>query len=111
MDAYLQLKTSASEQLRGRIMIDSPGFDADSQRNATLRLTSHIIDLSDLVLVFFDARHPEPGAMRDTLAHLVGQTIKRPGSRSASANWYRKVSTAWFATWARTASRCWLPAT
>jgi len=78
VDAYLQLKTSASEQLRGRILIDSPGFDADSQRNATLRLTSHIIDLSDLVLVFFDARHPEPGAMRDTLTHLVGHTISRP---------------------------------
>jgi len=30
------------------------------------------------VLVFFDARHPEPGAMRDTLAHLVGETIHRP---------------------------------
>jgi hypothetical protein len=40
-------------------------------------LTDHIIDLSDLVLVFFDARHPEPGAMRDTLTHLVGDTIHR----------------------------------
>lgn len=78
VDTYLQLKTSPSEKLRGRIMIDSPGFDADSQRTATLRLTDHIIDLSDLVLVFFDARHPEPGAMRDTLAHLVGDTIHRP---------------------------------
>ena len=78
VDTYLQLKTSPSEKLRGRIMIDSPGFDADSQRTATLRLTNHIIDLSDLVLVFFDARHPEPGAMRDTLAHLVGETIHRP---------------------------------
>ncbi len=78
VDTYLQLKTSPSERLRGRIIIDSPGFDADSQRDATLRLTDHIIDLSDLVLVFFDARHPEPGAMRDTLAHLVGQTIHRP---------------------------------
>lgn len=29
-----------------------PGFDADSQRTSTLRLTQHIIDLSDLVLVF-----------------------------------------------------------
>jgi hypothetical protein len=77
VDAYLQLKTSTSEKLRGRIVIDSPGFDADSQRDATLRLSDHIIDLSDLVLVFFDARHPEPGAMRDTLAHLVGQTIHR----------------------------------
>ncbi|MGB5260528.1 MAG: dynamin family protein [Gammaproteobacteria bacterium] len=78
VDTYLQLKTSASDKLHGRIIIDSPGFDADSQRNATLRLTDHIIDLSDLVLVFFDARHPEPGAMRDTLRHLVGDTIHRP---------------------------------
>ena len=78
VDSYLQLKTRPSEKVRGRIIIDSPGFDADSQRNATLRLTDHIIDISDLVLVFFDARHPEPGAMRDTLEHLVGDTIHRP---------------------------------
>lgn len=78
IDTYLQLKSSPSERLRGRILIDSPGFDADAQRTATLRITDHIIDLSDLVLVFFDARHPEPGAMRDTLKHLVADTINRP---------------------------------
>ena len=78
IDTYLQLKTCPSEALRGKILIDSPGFDADAQRTATLRITNHIIDLSDLVLVFFDARHPEPGAMRDTLKHLVGETIGRP---------------------------------
>ena len=80
VDAYLQLKTSSSERLRGKILIDSPGFDADEQRTSTLRITDHIIDLSDLVLVFFDARHPEPGAMQDTLEHLVSDTIKRPDS-------------------------------
>ncbi len=80
IDSYLQLKTYPSERLRGRILIDSPGFDADAQRNATLRIADHIIDLSDLVLVFFDARHPEPGAMRDTLRHLVGRTINRADS-------------------------------
>ena len=80
IDAYLQLKTCNSDQLRGRIVIDSPGFDADAQRSATLRLTNHIIDLSDLVLVFFDARHPEPGAMSDTLAHLVRATKDRADS-------------------------------
>ena len=77
LDTYLQLKTSDSEELRGRIFIDSPGFDADEQRTATLRITNQIIDISDLVLVFFDARHPEPGAMRDTLEHLVAGTLKR----------------------------------
>ena len=80
IDAYLQLKTCASERLRGKIIIDSPGFDADAQRTSTLRITDHIIDLSDLVLVFFDGRHPEPGAMRDTLDHLVDKTIRRPDS-------------------------------
>lgn len=80
IDAYLQMKTSSSDKLSGKIIIDSPGFDADEQRNAILRLTDHIVDLSDLVLVFFDARHPEPGAMQDTLDHLVGHTINRSDS-------------------------------
>ncbi|MCW9024608.1 MAG: dynamin family protein [Gammaproteobacteria bacterium] len=75
VNSYLQMKTCASEQLKGSIFIDSPGFDADEQRTSTLRITDYIIDLSDLVLVFFDARHPEPGAMRDTLKHLVTNKI------------------------------------
>lgn len=80
IDAYLQLKTCPSEGVRGKIMIDSPGFDADAQRTATLRITNYIIDLSDLVLVFFDARHPEAGTMHDTLGHLVAQSVVRPDS-------------------------------
>lgn len=78
IDSYLQLKTCRAESLRGRIFIDSPGFDADQQRTSTLHIIKHIIDLSDLVLVFFDARHPEPGAMGDTLQHLVAETVSRP---------------------------------
>ncbi|MHC4922318.1 MAG: dynamin family protein, partial [Planctomycetota bacterium] len=78
IDTYLQLKTCPSEVLRGKIIIDSPGFDADAQRTSTLRITNHMIGLSDLVLVFFDARHPEAGAMRDTLRHLVRSSIGRP---------------------------------
>ncbi|WP_321325263.1 dynamin family protein [Thiomicrorhabdus sp.] len=77
IDNYLQLKTTNADVLKGKILIDSPGFDADSQRDSTLRITNHIINMSDLVLVFFDARHPEPGAMRDTLEHLVATTIAR----------------------------------
>lgn len=78
---YLQLKTLSSERIKGKILIDSPGFDADSQRDAILKITSHIVEMSDLVLVFFDARHPEPGAMRDTLKHLVATTV---GHRDAN---------------------------
>ncbi len=61
IDAYLRLKTCPSERVKGLILIDSPGFDADAQRTATLRITDYIMDLSDLVLVLFDANRPEPG--------------------------------------------------
>jgi hypothetical protein len=77
IDTYLQLKTCSSDTLLGQILIDSPGFDADAQRTSTLRIADHIIDLSDLVLVFFDARHPEVGSMTNTLEHLVRNTISR----------------------------------
>ncbi|MFA9461812.1 dynamin family protein [Thiohalorhabdus methylotrophus] len=80
LDSYLRLKTCPAPELRGQILIDSPGFDADAQRTSTLRITDYIIDLSDLVLVFFDARHPEPGAMQDTLSHLVANTNSRSDS-------------------------------
>lgn len=80
VDSYLQLTTCKAEPLRGKILIDSPGFDADQQRTSTLLIVDHILDLSDLVLVFFDARHPEPGAMVDTLNHLVSNTVQRPDS-------------------------------
>lgn len=77
IDNYLQMKVVPSENLRGKILIDSPGFDADEQRKETLKITDHIIELSDLVLVLFDARHPEPGAMQDTLEHLVKGSQRR----------------------------------
>lgn len=80
VDNYLQMKVAPSEALRGKILIDSPGFDADDQRKSTLRITDHIIELSDLVLVLFDARHPEPGAMKDTLEHLVKGAQRRNDS-------------------------------
>lgn len=81
IDSYLQLKTLAGQRIRGKILIDSPGFDADDQRRSVLRMTDHVIDLSDLVLVFFDARHPEPGAMHDTLHLLVAKTVRRADAR------------------------------
>jgi len=77
VDNYLQMKVVPSEKVRGKILIDSPGFDADEQRKETLKITDHIIELSDLVLVLFDGRHPEPGAMQDTLEHLVKGSQRR----------------------------------
>lgn len=77
VDSFLALKTVPSDALRGTVLVDSPGFDSDDYRSARLRLADHIMDKSDLVLVYFDAGRPEPGAMRDTLALLVAKSQKR----------------------------------
>jgi hypothetical protein len=77
VNAYVQLKTTRSEKAKGRIFVDSPGFDADEERDAILRLAQYVVEISDLVLVLFDARHPEPGAMRNTLEHLVTGSKER----------------------------------
>lgn len=77
VDSFLALRTVPSETLRGMILVDSPGFDSDDYRSARLRLADHIMDLSDLVLVYCDANRPEPGAMRDTLALLVAKSQRR----------------------------------
>jgi len=77
VDRYLALKTVPSETMRGLVLVDSPGFDSDQYRHATLRLIDHILDLSDLTLVLFDARKPEPGVMRDTLHTLVARVKDR----------------------------------
>lgn len=80
IDRYLQLKSVKVDRLKGRILIDSPGFDADVTRSGILKISQLIIDRADLVLVFFDARHAEPGAMQETLRHLVAGTVNRPDS-------------------------------
>jgi GTPase SAR1 family protein len=106
IDKFLQMKVVPSEVLRGKLIIDSPGFDADEQRKSTLRITKHIVRLSDMVLVFFDARHPEVGAMQDTLEHLVKPNVDSMDSQkflyilnqidtAASDNNLEEVVAAW----------------
>lgn len=78
MNSYLQLKTCPSAALRGKIFIDAPGFDDSEQRSSVLEVTDHILNLSDLVLIMFDARQTQPATLGDTLEHLVTNAMKRP---------------------------------
>jgi hypothetical protein len=77
IDAYLQLKTCPAEVLRGKILIESPGLDADDQDGAILRISEHLIGQSDLVLVFFDARYLESDVMLD-IEHLLARSQDHP---------------------------------
>lgn len=54
INAYLELKTISSERLKGKLFIDAPNISAISATPVMSMLTSHIIENSDLVLVFCD---------------------------------------------------------
>lgn len=54
INAYLELKTISSERLKGKLFIDAPNVSAISATPVMSMLTSHIIENSDLVLVFCD---------------------------------------------------------
>jgi hypothetical protein len=54
INSYLELKTINSERLKGKLFIDSPNMSAVPTNPVNSLLTKHIIENSDLVLVFSD---------------------------------------------------------
>ncbi|HYH17419.1 MAG TPA: GTPase [Azospirillum sp.] len=70
----LRLAAADSDALKGLVVIDTPGFDG--AHDMPPGLVEAVIGAADLVLVFFDACHPDPPAIRSTLHRLV------PGCRS-----------------------------
>lgn len=54
INSYLELKTINSERLKGRLFIDAPNISAAPTNPITLMLTKHIVENSDLVLIFTD---------------------------------------------------------
>jgi len=75
VNGCLQLKTCPSKQLQGYIYIDAPGFDTEPQCASTLRITDHIIDFSDLVLVFVDVKQLETDNVHDRLKYLLSNSV------------------------------------
>lgn len=54
INSYLELKTINSEKLKGKVYIDSPNMSDAPANPINSMLTKHIIENSDLVLVFSD---------------------------------------------------------
>lgn len=71
----LQLKTNSSDQLQGYTYVDVPSFKNGTQCAETLKLTDHVIDVSDLVLVFVDEEELESGNLRDKVKQLLSETV------------------------------------
>ncbi len=70
INSYLELKTLNSERLKGKLFIDAPNINAVSPNSVASLLTRHVIECSDLVLIFtdtFDSANPLVDELVETI--------------------------------------------
>ena len=73
INAYLELKTVNSERLKGKLFVDTPVINPTLTSPVTPVLTQHILDMSDLVLVFTDLFDATPDLIQSTIETIVAQ--------------------------------------
>jgi len=71
INSYLELKTNNSTQLKDKTIILAPGFAANQKQAEAELLREHASTLSDLVFVFFDARHSTLEDFRSSLSPFL----------------------------------------
>ncbi len=78
---FLELKTCNSSALKGKIMVTAPGFDAGSDESVNLSLIRHVVEISDLVLVFFDASESNLDKFENSLTQFfeAAASSQNPG--------------------------------
>ncbi len=75
INAYINLKTSNSTKLTGKIIISAPGLETDSVNEVNDYLTRHAVEMSDLVLVFFDADQADLEPFSESLSKFFSNTV------------------------------------
>ncbi len=73
VNAYLELKTVHSERLKGKLFIDTPVLNASPKTSVVPALTQHVLQLSDLILVFTDLFEAAPELIEDTIKEIIAQ--------------------------------------
>jgi len=73
VNAFLELKTVNSDKLKGKLFIDTPVLNASDDSLVTPMLAEHILNMSDLVLVFTDLFDATPELIKNTVDEIVKQ--------------------------------------
>jgi len=73
INSYLELKTVNSDRLKGKLFIDTPVLNASLDKPARPVLTQHILEMSDLVLVFTDLFDAPAELIKETITEIVSQ--------------------------------------
>ncbi len=71
VNAYLELKTVNSERLKGKLFVDTPVLNASIDPAVQSILNQHILDMSDLVLVFTDLFEAPPELIEESVKEIV----------------------------------------
>jgi len=73
VNAFLELKTVNSERLKGKLFIDTPVLNSTRDPAIQSILTQHVLDMSDLVLVFTDLFEAPPELIEESVKEIVSQ--------------------------------------
>ncbi len=107
INSYLELKTLNSDHLKNKLFIDAPNISAAPSNPVMSLLTKHIVDNSDLALIFtdvFDSTSPLVDELIENIArnqdsnkfvYLIDKpaTMLNPSSNSEIiASWQRKLA-------------------
>ncbi|MEQ1544105.1 hypothetical protein [Methyloglobulus sp.] len=71
INSYLELKTINSNRLKGKLFIDAPNISATTATPVTSMLTTHILENSDLVLVFCDVFETSTTLMNELVKEIT----------------------------------------
>ncbi|MFZ4502699.1 MAG: hypothetical protein ACOYM1_01990 [Methylovulum sp.] len=107
INAFLELKTLQSERLKGKLFIDAPAVVSSQAAPVVSLLTNHMIDHSDLVLIFTDIFEQDFPLMEELIAHIItyqdsnkfvyliddaGEGLNVTNSNAIISLWQRKLS-------------------
>jgi len=107
LNNYLELVTVNSATLKNKLIIDTPVLNPVTETSVTALLRKHVLDNSDLVLVFTDLFEADVALISDTVAEIVAQqesnkflfvidhseiTLDPLKSQEVSASWQRRLA-------------------
>ena len=72
INSYLELRTCVSPKIKSKILINLPGL-LDSTDEINQYLYEHVIEISDLVLVFLDPQKTKQSSLESLLDEMVKQ--------------------------------------
>jgi hypothetical protein len=107
LNSYLELVTANSYKLKNKLVIDTPVLNPAAESAVISLLRHHVIEISDLVLVFNDLFEADPDLIKDTLTNIVAHqdsnkfifvidhseiNIDAAKSQEISASWQRRLA-------------------